>query len=107
MFFDTTAPAMKRLLSSDGQVSKGIRKPLLELTTKGQRVCLEPLISFMISLTLREKVECKTMAALALQLVSTSSGDNSTSSFCREIVSTGTFQRKVHISSCTTRNRQA
>ena len=83
---------MKRRLSSDGEVWSGeqvkeIRKPLLELTTKGQKVT-----SFMNSLAQKENVDCKIIAALALQQVSSSSGDNSTSSFCKEIVSAGTFQ---------------
>ena len=101
---------MKRRLSSDGEAwsceqVKEIRKPLLELTTKGQRARLEPLISFMNSLAQKENVDCKIITALALQLVSSSSGDNSTSSICKEIVSAGTFQsdtkRIIPIEKCT------
>ena len=66
---------------------------------------LEPLISFMNSLAQKENVDCKIITALALQLVSSSSGDNSTSSFCKEIVSAGIFQsdtkRIIPIEKCT------
>ena len=98
LFYDSSKQAVKRRLSSDGEVletekAREIRKPLLELTIKGQRARLEPLISFMSSLAEKENIHCKTLAALALQLVSASSGDYSTSSFCQEIVRTGTFQK--------------
>ncbi|KAI6648498.1 hypothetical protein LOD99_8130 [Oopsacas minuta] len=107
IFFDNSTLAEKRRLSSEGDIctpnhvhAKAIRKPLLELTIKGQRVRLEPLLALIKSLAASENVDSKTMAAMALQFVSSSSGDYSTSSFCLEIVSKGTFQGniKTHIS---------
>ncbi|KAI6648702.1 hypothetical protein LOD99_7928 [Oopsacas minuta] len=107
IFFDNSTLAEKRRLSSEGDIctpnhvhAKAIRKPLLELTIKGQRVRLEPLLALIKSLAASEDVDSKTMAAMALQFVSSSSGDYSTSSFCLEIVSKGTFQGniKTHIS---------
>ena len=52
LFFDNCIQPEKKRLSSEGEIwviakSKEVRKPLLELTTKGQRIRLEPLISFM------------------------------------------------------------
>ena len=107
IFFDNSTSEEKRRLSSEGDIytpdhvhSKAIRKPLLELTIKGQRVHLEPLLALIKSLAASENVDSKTIAAMALQFVSSSSGDYSTSSLCQEIVSKGTFQGniKTHIS---------
>ena len=107
IFFDHSTSAEKRWLSSEGDIctadhviSKGIRKPLLELMIKGQRLCLASLLALIKSIAASENVDSKTIAAMALQFTSSSSGDYSTSSFCQEIVSNGTFQGNIkkHIS---------
>ncbi|KAI6650537.1 hypothetical protein LOD99_7588 [Oopsacas minuta] len=92
IFFDNSTLAEKRRLLSEGDIctpnqvhAKAIRKPFLELTIKGQRVHLEPLEALIKSLAANENVDSKTIAAMALQFVSSSSGDYSTSSFCLEI----------------------
>ena len=102
IFFDNSTSAEKRRLSSEGDIctpdhvhSKAIRKPLLELTIKGQRVSLESLLALIKSLAASENVDSKTMAAMALQYVSSSSRDYSTSSFCQEIVSKGRFHGNI------------
>ena len=62
--------------------TKEIRKPLLELTSKGQRILLQPLISLINYFAQKKKIESKTIAVFSLQLVSASSGDYSASSIC-------------------------
>ncbi|KAI6647710.1 hypothetical protein LOD99_8551 [Oopsacas minuta] len=107
IFCDNSTLAEKRRLSSEGDIctpnhvhAKAIRKALLELTIEGQRVHLSSLLALIKSLAAIENVGSKTMAPMALQYVSSSSGDYSTSSFCLELVSKGTFYRniKTHIS---------
>ena len=70
---------------------KEVRKPLLQLTTKGQRTRLSSLLSCVDTIAHREDIDSETIAALALQLVSSSSGDL-TSSFCKYIIHKGSYQ---------------
>ena len=73
------------------EISKEVRKPLSLLTNKGLKVRLAPLINLIETLATKEGVDTKTIASYALQLVSSSSRDLKTASFCREIISKGSF----------------
>ena len=86
----------KRRSSSDkvifeADISSIARKPLSELTTKGLRVRLSSLLKLVDQLAEKEQVDSKTIATYCLQLVSNLTHDIKTSSFCKEIISTGKF----------------
>ena len=88
--YSDNSPAKRRTLPERYVVSvelvKEVRKPLLQLTTKGQRARLPSLLSCIYTIAHMEDVNCKTIAALALQLVFSSSGDLTTGSFCKDTV---------------------
>ena len=77
--YSDNSPAKRRKLPERYVVSvefvKEVRKPLLQLTTKGQRARLSSLLSCIDTIAHMEDVDSKTIAALALQLVSSSSGE--------------------------------
>ena len=76
LFYDVSSPVTppeKRRLLPQGELciiqkNKEVRKPLLELTAKGQRVRVEPLLAMMNTIAEKENLSCKTIAALTLQL---------------------------------------
>ena len=72
-------------------LSAEIRKDLSKLTLKGLRSRLAPLLQLIRQIAEKEDVSPKTIAAHALQLISNESKDLSTSNFCKEIISKGTF----------------
>ena len=93
-------PSKKRLsgnkLVYKVEITSEVRKPLSELTSKGLKVRLAPLIHLIETLAVKEDVDTKTIAAYALQLVSSSINDRSTSAFCKQIVSKGTFGNGIN-----------
>ena len=72
-------------------ISAETRKPLSEVTLKGLRVRLAPLLKLINQIAEKEEVDAKTIAAYALQLISNESKDLSTANFCKEIIRRGTF----------------
>ena len=86
----------KRRSSSDkvifeSDLSSVARKPLSELTTKGLRQRLSPLLKLVDQLAEKEEVDSKTIATYCLQLVSNVTHDVKISSICKDIISMGTF----------------
>ena len=86
----------KRRLSEDriifeADLSIEIRKPLSQLTTKALKTRLASLLNLIETLAVKEEVDNKTIASYGLQLVSNLTHDRNTSSFCKEIISTGSF----------------
>ena len=86
----------ERRLSEDriifeADLSIEIRKPLSQLTTKALKTRLASLLNLIETLAVKEEVDDKTIASYGLQLVSNLTHDRNTSSFCKEIISTGSF----------------
>ena len=75
----------------EADLSKYIRKPLSQLTLNGLRVRLAPLLNLINELAFKEEVNSKTIISYALQFFSNETHDQSISSFCREVISNGTF----------------
>ena len=72
-------------------LSAEIRKPLSQLTLKGLRVRLAPLLNLINQIAEKEEMDSKTIATYGLQLISNQTHDQTTSNFCKEIISTGNF----------------
>ena len=91
----TELPAIKRYCVDKtvfkAHLSAEIRKPLSQLTLKGLRVRLGPLLNLISQIAEKEEVNSKTIATYGLQLVSNQTHDQTTSKFCKEIISTGNF----------------
>ena len=73
------------------EISNDFRKPLSQLTNKGLKIRLASLLNLIETLALKEGVDSKTIASYGLQLVSCSQRDFTTASYCREIISEGSF----------------
>lgn len=72
-------------------MSIDVRKPLSELTLKGLRTRLAPLLKLINQIAENENVHTKIIAAYAFQLISNESKDLSTAKYCKEFISKGTF----------------
>ena len=91
----TELPAIKRYCVDKtvfkAHLSAEIRKPLYQLTLKELRVRLGPLLNLISQIAEKEDVDSKTIATYGLQLLSNQTHDQTTSKFCKEILSTGNF----------------
>ena len=86
----------KRRLSEDktifeAKTSNYFRKSLSQLTNKGLKILLSSLVNLIETLALKEGVDSKTIALYGLKLVSSSQRDFTTTFYCREIISEGSF----------------
>ena len=75
----------------EADLSVEMRKHLSDLTLKGLRFKLAPLLRLINLIADREEVDARTISAYALQLISNDSKDVSTANICKEIISKGAF----------------
>ena len=75
----------------EADLSVEMRKHLSDLTLKGLRFRLAPLLRLINLIADREEVDARTISAYALQLISNDSKDVSTANLCKKIISKGAF----------------
>ena len=95
-----TFKPQKKIISQGKQIieidiSQEIRKPLSQLTSKGLRRRLSPLLNLIEVLAEKEETDSISIAAYALQLISQELSDKKLPIVCKEIISTGTFSRPL------------
>ena len=82
----------------EDEFSSETRKPLSELTLKGLRNRLNPIIQLIKTVASRERVDPIDIATYTLQLISNENHDTTVSNICKNLISRGTFGKNPKVS---------
>ena len=92
---DATMPRKKRIsgekLIFEAELPQETRKPLSQLTRKGLKNRLKPVLDLIASVAENENVDARTIATYTLQLLASAIGDKKTANSCKELLTNGTF----------------